>query len=193
MKLTKQRKENQAVHDAELVQQYRNSHNLIYVGELYSRYSPLVLGLCMKYMKDLDESKDCVSGIFEKVIVELKRHDVTHFKSWLYILSKNFCLMELRKKGKNEVPVSQLNGFLTDFMENDDDDDPNTKEDREILKKKLILGINDLKADQKKCVELFYFEGMSYLDIAENTEYDLNKVKSHLQNAKRNLKILLSQ
>ena len=172
---------------------YRNSHDTVYVGELYMRYLPLVIGLCMKYFKNIQLAEDCSTEIFEKVMHELRRHQVEHFKSWLYILSKNHCLMLLRKKRKQEVPLSQMNGFLLDFMENEADANLYDEEQSEQLRRKLIRAINDLKEKQKECIELFYFENLSYQEISERSGMTLKEVKSHLQNGKRNLKIKLEE
>jgi RNA polymerase sigma-70 factor (ECF subfamily) len=40
---------------------------------------------------------------------------------------------------------------------------------------------------------LFYLEQKCYKDIADLTGYDLNKVKSAIQNGKRNLKICMER
>lgn len=186
-------KKQDQISDQELIKMYRNSHDNKYVGELYLRYLPLVIGLCMKYFKNYHQAEDCSTEIFEKVMVELRRHQVEHFKSWLYILSKNHCLMLLRKKRKDEVPLSQMNGFLLDFMEIGPEVNLYDEEQSEKLRRKLIRAINSLKDKQKECIELFYFENLSYQEISERSEMSLKEVKSHLQNGKRNLKIKLEE
>ena len=85
---------------------YRNSGNAAYIGELFQRYTHLVFGVCMKYFKNVDESKDGVMDVFEKILTELKRHEVENFKPWLYFVAKNHCLMKLRKETALHVKVS---------------------------------------------------------------------------------------
>ncbi len=95
-------KDHSTFSDLELVEQYKESGDLSLVGALYNRYMTLVYGVCLKYLKDREESRDAVMQIFEKLMVSLKQHEITHFKSWLYVTSRNHCLMALRaKKGKN--------------------------------------------------------------------------------------------
>ena len=53
--------------------------------------------------------------------------------------------------------------------------------------------IEKLKGEQKKCIQQFYFENKCYNEIARNLLLDEKKVKSHLQNAKRNLKLCLEE
>ncbi len=54
----------------------------------------------MKYLKNEQDAKDCVQQIFLKVISELHKYKVDYFKSWIYMIAKNHCLMKLRDKGK---------------------------------------------------------------------------------------------
>ena len=68
--------------DEELVERYRNSHETVYIGELYQRYTHLVFGVCMKYFKDEATAEDASMQIFEKLITELKKHHITAFKPW---------------------------------------------------------------------------------------------------------------
>ena len=58
---------------------------------------------------------------------------------------------------------------------------------------KLESCIKKLKADQKICIEQFYLEKRCYQEIVEKTNIELKKVKSFIQNGKRNLKICLER
>lgn len=53
--------------------------------------------------------------------------------------------------------------------------------------------IDVLKKEQKECVKLFFLEKKSYQEVNELTGIDLKKVKSNIQNGKRNLKICLEE
>lgn len=174
--------------DGELAAQYKKSGELAVFGELYSRYMSLVYGVCLKYLKDRDESKDAVMQIFEKLVVSLREHEVLNFKSWLYTTARNHCLMQLRaQKGKN---FQEISPFL---MESDAlahlEDEPET----EVNITKLEKCIELLGEEQKQCVKLFYIQQKSYRDIIQLTGYDDTKVKSYIQNGKRNLKICMER
>jgi len=178
--------------DAELVQKYRNSGESVYLGELYQRYTHLVFGVCMKYLKNVEESKDAAMEVFEKIMSELKRHEVENFKPWLYFVAKNHCLMKLRRESSLHAHKDGFTRFYNDFMEFEDVTHLlNGKADTEQVVEFLRNGIKELKEEQKHCIELFFFENKSYEEIAQHTGYSLMQVKSFLQNGKRNLKIYL--
>ena len=84
------------VSDADLAKQYKLLGDLTVLVELYNRHMPLVFGVCLKYLKDREESRDAVMQIFEKLVQSLREHEVAHFKSWLYVTARNYCLMQLR-------------------------------------------------------------------------------------------------
>ena len=179
--------------DDELIIRYKNSHDTKYIGILFERYSHLVFGTGMKYLKDKQEAKDITLQIFEKLISDLKRHHVTHFKSWLYMVTKNQCLMQLRKNKGNLVIQDQIENFSKFSMENEQESHPIIEEEKEVLLSKLEVCIEQLKPEQKTCTDLFFLQEKCYNEIAEITGYALIKVKSYLQNAKRNLKICMEK
>lgn len=179
--------------DKELITKYRYSYDSAYVGELFQRYTHLVFGVCMKYLKDKDESQDAVMDIFEKALTDLKKHDVENFKSWIYSVARNHCLMKIRKETSLRVHKDGFEHFAKEFMENGTPLHLESEEEFERLRVKLNAGIAQLKDEQKECVELFFIQEKSYQEIADSTGYSLMQVKSYLQNGKRNLKIYLER
>lgn len=174
--------------DEELILLYRKSEELAIVGELYNRYTALVYGVCMKYLKDREESRDAVMQIFEKLMMTLKEHEVNVFKSWLYVTARNHCLMALRsRKGKN---FEELSPFL---MENGVNGHQEEGLEVESNLHKLEKCLQELADEQKQCVRMFYLEQKCYQEISTKTGFDLNKVKSYIQNGKRNLKICMEK
>ena len=173
--------------DAELVTRFKKSGDLKVLGELYDPYMPLVYGVCLKYLKDREESKDAVMHIFEKLITTLPNHDVVHFKSWLYVTSRNYCLMKLRAgKAKKFEEISER------FMEIDQ---PHHLDGDEVdlNLEKMERCMEELVKEQKECVRLFYLQQKCYKEITQLTGFDDNKVKSYIQNGKRNLKICIER
>lgn len=168
--------------------EYRNTGNLEILGMLYERYMPLVFGLCLKYFKDEEQSKDAVMQIFEELVKKLKIHEVSNFKSWLYTLSRNHCLMAIRSASKHEfVEIEES------VMENGAFVHLDIEEARESKLHAMEKCIEKLPAEQKETISLFYLEQKCYKDVADITGYDLNKVKSYIQNGKRNLKICIEK
>ncbi len=179
-------KENRDPSDEELLLQYKQTLDKKVIGVLYKRYAHLVLGVCYKYFKDRDDSKDAVIRIFEKLFDELQKRDVQYFKGWLTFVSRNFCISELRKR---TVEAERRNEYL---KEPDEEIEEKEHELKEIKYTELELAIEKLPDKQKLCVRLFYFDNKSYDEIASETGFTANEVKSYIQNGKRNLKIQLS-
>ncbi|MDP4223297.1 MAG: sigma-70 family RNA polymerase sigma factor [Bacteroidota bacterium] len=180
--------------DEALLLEFQSGKDLEVLGELYSRYMHLVYGVCLKYLKDREESKDAVMQIFEKLITEVPRHKIENFKSWLHVVTKNYCLMQLRSdRTENEKSAEWLNNQII-FMESLSELHPIDKdEDSDDEVKALEDCIERLKDDQKTCIRKFYFENRCYNEIVTETGLDINSVKSNLQNGKRNLKICLEE
>jgi len=175
--------------DAELIDSYVKNDNNVFVGELYNRYSHLVLGLCIKYLKNKDDASDAVIQIFSNLLTDLKKYKIAYFKSWLYVYSKNYCLMQLRKRQselKKELELKENSILIMDFS------NPEHLNEKEAQINKLEVAINQLNPDQKACIELFYLQSKSYQEIEVITGLTNNEVKSHIQNGKRNLKIKLT-
>jgi RNA polymerase sigma-70 factor (ECF subfamily) len=179
--------------DNELITEYKATQNNVFVGILYKRYSHLVLGLSLKYLKDVDEAKDAVMQIFEKLLSDLLKHNIEYFKSWLYTLSKNHCLMILRTKQSRLKKEIDLQVNADSFMETENSLHLKTIEEKEAQYTSLEKAIGELNEDQKRCIELFYLREKSYNEIVEMTGYSINEVKSFIQNGKRNLKIKLEK
>lgn len=181
------------VADEDLVEYYRNSHDTVYVGELYTRYTHLVYGVCMKYLQNDNDAKDATMQIFEKLLKELKKHHITAFKPWLYMVVKNYCMMEFRKAASQKTNTQKIVKEQQQNVETDVDAHLDEKAERELMLNGLEKGLSALKPEQQQCVKLFYLEELSYKDIAEKTGFSLNDVKSHIQNGKRNLKLFLTE
>ncbi len=176
-----------ALTDADLVAQYRQTADLNVLGDLYNRYMELVYGICLKYLKDPENAQDSVMAIFEELISKLQKHEVDNFKSWLYTLAKNHCLMRLRDRTKGVKELPENNSLAHD--ETDKQDLLQNEETYDLLEE----AIAELSDEQKRCVTLFYLQKQSYQQIADKTGYSLMQVKSYIQNGKRNLKILLEK
>ncbi|SMC71752.1 RNA polymerase sigma factor [Pedobacter africanus] len=174
--------------DAALIAHYKSSGDLEALGTLYNRYMHLVFGVCLNYLKDEEQSKDAVMQIFEELVLKLKVHEVQNFKSWLHVLTRNHCLMALRKQSKhNTVSIDDTFVENRDFVHLDMDD---TKEKRLTVMEKCM---ETLSLEQRISVDLFYLQEKCYKEVADITGYEMVKVKSYIQNGKRNLKICIEK
>jgi RNA polymerase sigma-70 factor (ECF subfamily) len=178
--------------DAELIKEFVLSGDLEILGTLYSEYMHLVYGVCLKYLKGREESMDAVMQIFEKLITEVPKQEIHNFRSWLHVVTRNFCLMKLRSQKSEDEKMQNWIADTRIFMESGHDLHPIDEENPE-MDKALQDCIDRLKDEQKECIMMFYFENRSYIEIAGDLGLDEKKVKSHLQNGKRNLKICLEE
>lgn len=178
--------------DRELLAGFKKDGNSDQLGELYSRYLHLVYGVCLKYFSETEKSKDAVIEIYEKIQNEIVNHEVKNFKSWLYIVTKNYCLMELRKTKSEKIVLFENENALSGFMESEPVLHPLDNEQLNN-EKKLNDCIKKLKNEQKNCIRYFYFENKCYREISELLKTTEKKVKSYLQNGKRNVKICMEK
>lgn len=175
--------------DQQLLDNFYADHNPEWLGILLPRYTLLLLGVCMKYLKHEDEARDCVQQIFLKVITELNKYRVDFFKSWIYMVAKNHCLMKIRGgHGKIPVELSERHMSTTDEQT---DMEHLLQNDRAI--ELMAEALEALSAEQQQCVTLFYLQKRSYHEISEATGFTMMQVKSHIQNGKRNLRLMIEQ
>jgi RNA polymerase sigma factor (sigma-70 family) len=175
------------ISDELLIKEYSKSHDVRLIGTLYERYTHLMYGLCMNYLKNSEDAKDAVMEIFEFLIQKLKYSEVRNFRSWIYTVSRNHCLMRLRsermKKSKLDS-IEKIGAF--DFMESEENLHL-TEEEIEHERIMVLEVLGSLNEEQKKCIELKYLELKSYDEVAELTGFNLKQVKSFIQNGKRNM------
>ena len=173
--------------DQELIAVFKKTGETYHLSRLYQRYMDLVFGVCLKYFKDAERSKDAVMDIFEELNTKLKQHDVENFKGWLHVLARNYCLMQLRSP-KNMKTTE----FNADFMQSAHTNHlTNEALEKEETFKQLEHCIEKLPQDQKHSIQLFYLEKKCYNEISTITGFEWSQVRSYIQNGKRNLKICL--
>ncbi len=178
--------------DEELINEFTSMGDLEVLGELYSSYMHLVYGVCLKYLKKSEESMDAVMQIFEKLVTEIPKQKIENFRSWLHAVTRNYCLMQIRSRKSLDDKHNEWVFDPGNYMENDSGLHPLDKDEPDI-EKALADCIDKLKDEQKKCIVQFYYEDRCYNEIAENLGIDEKKVKSHLQNGKRNLKLCIEE
>lgn len=175
------------VSDDELKQQYVQTGDMELLGELYGRYMDLIYGVCLKYLKEPEEAKDAVMMIFEELTVKLRKYEVQKFGPWLYQLAKNHCLMKIRSGKTKPVNTEADLMYLAEDVHHED-----------VILKEAQLNtmeycIEQLPAEQMQAVKLFYLSQKCYKDIADETGHEIGKVRSYIQNGKRNLKICMDK
>ncbi len=172
------------ISDQQLLEQWYETRDNRVLGALLQRYTLLLLGVCMKYLKNEEEARDGVQQVFLKAVSELQKYRVEYLKSWLYMIARNHCLMKLRN---NHIITKETGDWLAEEISEEDKEGI----DKETLLRYMEEAIEQLNAEQKTCVTLFYLHHNSYNEISAATGQTLMQVKSCIQNGKRNLKLLI--
>ena len=179
---------NSQLTDADLVVLYKESGDLAVLGELYQRHMDLIYGVCLKYLKDPEQSKDSVMAIFEELTLKLRKHEVAHFRAWLHQVARNHCLMYLRSpRNKNSLPLPE------ELMHSVENEHLNAVMEKEQHLQDMSKCLEQLNPEQKLVVESFYLKERPYQEIAEQTGLDWNRVRSLIQNGRRNLRICMNK
>jgi len=174
--------------DQTLIAAYKQSSDLKILAQLYQPYLDLLYGVCLKYLGEPETAKDAVMDLFEELAQKLLKHEVAHFKGWLYTLAKNHCLMKLRSSGRTRVQSVD-----PESMQTAEELHLNDKVEQEEQFDRLETCIEKLPDDQRTAIRLFYLENKSYKEIETATGMEWNKVRSYIQNGRRNLKICLQR
>ena len=189
---TKSNLDLKSLSDEELIHHFKTSFDNSIISELFERYTHLLFGVCMKYLKNQEDSKDAVMQVFEQLFEKLKTQNIQNFKSWIYTVAKNHCLMKIRHDQTilkhREVVYSKMQEEIMEFTETNH---PYKEEELNSPIPKLKKGIEQLNVSQRRCIELLYLQDKSYKEVADITGYSMKQVKSYIQNGKRNLKIYL--
>jgi RNA polymerase sigma-70 factor (ECF subfamily) len=175
--------------DYELIERYKTSLDKHWLGLLFCRYTEMLYGLGLKYFKNEEEACDMVQEIFMTLSLKLSNHEVENFKPWLYRLASNFCIDKLRKNTIKNTELTikhyQLEEVQFDLIDE--------WEEKELILKKIKECLMTLEVNQRKCIDLFFFQEKSYQEVANDLDISWGKTRSLIQNGKRNLKICMER
>ncbi|MFT3903325.1 MAG: sigma-70 family RNA polymerase sigma factor [Niabella sp.] len=174
--------------DEDLLKAFRQSGDQQQLATLYMRYHGLVYGVCLKYLENAEDARDAAMNIYQELLKKLPAHEVSNFKSWLYVLVKNFCLMQLRAAKRNVVVnMDGADMQSATFLHHEDD------EQKEATLRRMEQCLETLAVAQRQSIRLFYYENKCYKEIAATTGQEWNTVRSLIQNGRRNLKICMEK
>lgn len=180
------------VSDEELIRRYILHRDAGTASALFLHFRHLVFGVCYKYLRDDEKARDAVMNIFEKLLTHPPDQEIRNARNWFYTVSKNHCLLLLRKEGtENRYKARKVRELEDELMEFRGGGCPDDDSGENIPETVLHQAVDRLKEEQRRCILLFYFEDYSYQEIVGHTGYSYDKVKSYIQNGKRNLKIML--
>jgi len=179
--------------DAELIAAYKKSENMEYVGELFQRKTHLIASLSYKFLKNDTAAEDATYEVFEIICRDLLKHEVSNFNSWIFSVTRNHCYKKLRKEISEREKLAEEKNNAPNLMEFEEGADLRDKEQLEEQLELMEEVLETLGEEQQVCVKMFYLEKKSYQDIVAETGFELKKVKSYIQNGKRNMKITMEK
>jgi RNA polymerase sigma-70 factor (ECF subfamily) len=174
--------------DNVLVSEFSSTLDIQFAGELYNRYADLIYGVCLKYLKHPENAQDSAVAVFEELVAKIPKHTIENFKGWLYMLTKNHCLMRIRS-GKKAHTVN----IDAELMQSEDPTHLDGVLEKEENLVQLEYCMGELAIEQRQAVALFYIEGKCYNEISAITGIEWNKVRSYIQNGRRNLKLCIEK
>jgi RNA polymerase sigma-70 factor (ECF subfamily) len=176
--------------DEELLKHYKQSGNKDLFADLFKKHVSVVYGTCLFYLQDKDEAQDATMQLFEKLMLDINNREIDNFKGWLSFVVRNHCISLIRKNKSQNKHMKSYYEFEYEEPSFEKEEKINAISDDTMIDQ-MKLCLPKLKENQRICVELFYLKNKSYQDIARDTHFTLNEIKSYIQNGKRNLKLLI--
>mgnify|MGYP000954219097 FL=1 len=176
--------------DEELLKHYKQSGNKELFADLFKKNVSVVYGTCLFYLQDKDEAQDATMQLFEKLMLDINNREIDNFKGWLSFVVRNHCISLIRKNKSQSKNIKSYYEFEYEAPDYETEEKINSVND-DVLLENMKTCLPKLKENQRICVELFYLKNKSYQDIANETDFSLNEIKSYIQNGKRNLKLFL--
>lgn len=174
--------------DEALLERFLSGGNVQHLGLLYQRYMPMVYGVCLKILKDPGLSEDAVMAIYETLNRKVREHKIESFRGWLFVMARNYCLMEWRKSNRRPTDL-----YAPENMVHHDAIEPVFEIEMPNNTKALEKCMGELPDTQRRSVELFYYDDKSYKEISNLVAEEIGKVRSYIQNGRRNLKLCLEK
>lgn len=176
--------------DEELLKHYKQSGNKELFADLFKKHVSVVYGTCLFYLQDKEEAQDATMQLFEKLILDINNREIDNFKGWLSFVVRNHCISLIRKNKSVSKNIKSYYEFEYETPDYEKEEKINSISD-DLLLEKMKECLPKLKESQRVCIELFYLKNKSYQEIANETNFSLNEIKSYIQNGKRNLKLLI--
>ena len=163
--------------DEELVKLYLKTQDNTYFESLYTRFCDKVYGKCLSFTKDPDLAADFTHDIFIKVLTRISgfNHE-SRFSTWLYSVTYNYCLDQVRFKKKNEwvaldnYPITAADESDVDFME--------------VTASNLNKALSFMSPDEKALLLLRYQDDFSYKEIGSFLKTSEHAAKMRVVRAK---------
>ena len=150
---------------------------------LYDKYAPILLGICRRYVKVLEDAEDVLIDTFFKIYTNIHQYQgAGSFEGWMKRIAVNESLMLLRKKH---------NFRLTVEISNIDIATP-SKALNNLQESDVLALLEKLPTGYRTIFNMYVVEGYKHREIAEELGISINTSKSQLILAKKRLRAMLS-
>ena len=166
--------------DRILAQKAKKGDGLAY-AKLFNRYKDTLYYMVYKMVNNKSDAEDLTAEAFDRAFRNLHQYDPKYaFSTWLFSIASNHSIDFLRKHKSKQANESQVAEDTIQSTELNPEEvlisQQQIAEIRELLKQ--------LRSEYQKMLELRYFKGFSYNEIAEELEIPLGTVKTQLSRAK---------
>ena len=161
------------------------------LSELYDHMAPWVLGLAERILGDADEAEEVLSDVFIQVWSRIDQHDARRgpLVPWILSITRNRALDLLRRRRRWTRKLDRIEGARQ--VEGADTGDPQGPGEATVpgwpVHRAVHQALAALPAEQRRMVQLSYFEGLSHAEIAQRTDTPLGTVKTRLRLAHQKL------
>ncbi|HTR18485.1 MAG TPA: RNA polymerase sigma factor [Candidatus Paceibacterota bacterium] len=155
-------------------------------GELVERYEDKLMRYARKFLRDPDDAKDIVQEVFIKAYENIQSFDATRrFSPWIYRIAHNEFVNAIKKRARGPVFGIDLDVVFPHLAAGETADDQALERDtKEILEQCL----DELDPKYREPLVLYYFEGLSYKDMADVLRIPMSTVGVRLARGKASLK-----
>lgn len=153
---------------------------------LFDKFAPKMLGVCIRYTKDIEEAQDVLQDGFVKVFTKLNKFSGEGvLEGWVRRIMVNTALDQIRKNVKFQDDIS------LDKVDFKIEGDGHVIE--QLMEEDLLKLINEMPPGYKAVFNMFAIEGYSHKEIADEMGISENTSKSQYSRARAYLQMKLEE
>lgn len=150
---------------------------------LIDRYKEGLYRHCFRFVRDEQTAEDLAQEAFIQAFLHLKQFNARYrFSTWLYKIATNCALAHMRRRHPRLLEDGELEAIVSTLP----------PPDQRAIHRELREAVQKLPPHHRKTIELFYWQGMNYKQIARSLNASTNTIKIWMHRAKKQLREILS-